>query len=243
MNDYLGPSNSTIEHKSSIRDVRVSLRTVIASSQLIWECYQKGQSNDFMDPENIRYKRSSATHDSISTSQWLYHCNYHCWIIAAMGTSSKMLINSLENIQRSFTRKIVGMDNMADKDKQTLLFSTNDDVTERYLIIYTWKIITEIVPNLCTKTKITRNHNERRGRHLILSNMRPWLKLKNLRENSFAVKGSKLFRIPKHIRDPEIKDIQKFKTCLDIYLKILLRISELEKLTISFNWHFVKVGS
>ena len=90
---------------------------------------------------------------------------------------------------------------------------------ERYMIIYCWKIINGLVPNVNDKIKIT--NNDRRGRLCLIP---PIVKtatqrIKTIRDNSFVVKSQKLFnKLPRHVRDTSYKSVESFKNNLDNFL-------------------------
>ena len=76
----------------------------------------------------------------------------------------------VENVQRSFTRFISGMAGLSYTERLTVLkLYSLQHRRERYIIIYVWKILEGLVPNLfppiCTKT------SDRRGRTCISSHI------------------------------------------------------------------------
>ena len=79
-------------------------------------------------------------------------------------------INLVEKIHRSFTRFISGMTNLSYPERLTVLkLYSLQRRRERYIIIYVWKILEGLVPNLfppiCTKEL------DRRGRTCITSHI------------------------------------------------------------------------
>ena len=76
----------------------------------------------------------------------------------------------VEKVQRSFTRFISGVEDLSyPKRLTTLKLFSLQRRRERYIIIYVWKILEGLVPNLfppiCTKT------SDRRGRTCITSHI------------------------------------------------------------------------
>ena len=130
-------------------------------------------------------------------------------------------IQKLENVQRSFIRKIDGSAGMDywDRLKTYRLYSL-ERRRERYSIIYVWKMIEGLVPNI----GIIHHDAGRRGR---CCDIPPMMKsapcwLKNLWENSFRVRGPMLFNcIPSCIRSMTGCDVQNFKHALDDWLKFI----------------------
>ena len=68
----------------------------------------------------------------------------------------------------------------------------------RYILIYVWKIIQGMAPNLLGRDKIRwSDDNARIGRYCVLPplNNRAPKYIQSLRENSFSVHGPKLFNV------------------------------------------------
>ena len=85
---------------------------------------------------------------------------------------------------------------------------------ERYRIIYIWKILEQLVPNI--NNKIQAKDHIRLGRLCILNGRNASTKL----EGSLTIDGPKLFNsLPKHVRDLKGVSLQKFKRALDLHLK------------------------
>ena len=106
-------------------------------------------------------------------------------------------INTLEKIQRNFTKKIYGLSGLHywDRLAKLKLYSLQRR-RERYAIFYIWKIILEIVPN----PGIKYNTVDREGGILLDVPQTRNLPTK-LRENSFFCHGPKLFNsLPSHLR-------------------------------------------
>ena len=91
---------------------------------------------------------------------------------------------------------------------------------ERYRIIYTWKILEGLVPNVGTN-KVSSRTSARHGRLCEIpriSNSAP-ANIRSLLEGSFCIHAGKLFNaIPKSIRNLVGVDIATFKKKLDEFL-------------------------
>ena len=79
----------------------------------------------------------------------------------------------VEKVQRSFTKFISGMTGLSYTERLTVLkLYSLQRRRERYIIIYVWKILEGLVPNLnppiCTKT------SDRRGEDLYLVTHKCW---------------------------------------------------------------------
>ena len=130
-------------------------------------------------------------------------------------------INKLENIQRALTRRIEGMEgkNYLERLKELNLYSLQRR-RERYIIMYTWKIIYDLVPNIIGENRI-RMHNNWIG----IQYKYPTLpteasdRIKTCKDNSFVFRGPKLFNcIPEDIRSYS-GTTEGLKTRLDKFLK------------------------
>ena len=132
------------------------------------------------------------------------------------------LIKQLEAIQWSFLRKFAGS---SGNDYWECLKNMNmyslERRRERYRIIYVWKVLENMVPNI--NNQITARDNDRRGRHCITPTLkRSSEKICNLHQSSLPVHGIKLFNaMPKHIRDMTNVSIAKFKRALDAHLALI----------------------
>jgi hypothetical protein len=132
-------------------------------------------------------------------------------------------INQLEEVQRYCTSRIKGMQGLHywERLKVLNLYSL-ERRRERYIIIYTWKIIENLVPNLEQEPITIKNqHNHRRGRSLKI----PALKAKQgtastLKDNSLAVRGPRLFNcLSNYVRNLTGVCPIKFKKVVDRYLQ------------------------
>ena len=76
----------------------------------------------------------------------------------------------IEKVQRSFTKHITGIKNKPCDERRKLLnlYSVQRRL-DKYQIIYLWKIIEGLVPNL--STPITCTYSERRGRSCVVSHI------------------------------------------------------------------------
>ena len=133
-------------------------------------------------------------------------------------------IAELEGIQRSFTSKIESVKhlNYWDRLKHLKLYSL-ERRRERYLIIYTWKILEGLVPNFSSQSsKVSCFLSARHGRKCKIPPLKHRGKVGTIRENFICVKGPRLFNIlPAHIRDMSGISLDSFKGYLDKFLLTL----------------------
>ena len=152
----------------------------------------------------------------------LPHLEYTCqlWCPNKIGD-----IRKIEAVQRTFTSKIYSVRhlNYWDRLRQLNLFSL-ERRRERYLLIYAYKIIQNIVPNIQSERyTLTPYNTERRGRLLRVPplNMRSAARIRTLVEGSFSVRAAKLF----NCLSPELRNfegtVEAFKAKLDAFLNLL----------------------
>ena len=134
-------------------------------------------------------------------------------------------IRSLEAVQRSFTARISGLYNLNywERLEKLKLFSV-ERRRERYIILYVHKILQNIVPNLQDSRFSIKIYRSVRGDLLckIPSYSRATTaKVRNMIENSFAIRGPRLYNcLPAELRNFQ-GSFPTFKSKLD---KFLLRI-------------------
>ena len=88
---------------------------------------------------------------------------------------------------------------------------------ERYHIIYIWKVLEGLVPNI--NYKINSTNHAQLGRKCTI-HVVPRGRLHKIREASLPVNGAKLFNsLPKQIRDLTVIKLDSFKRALDNFLK------------------------
>ena len=127
-------------------------------------------------------------------------------------------LSKIENLQRYYTRRMKSLQdkNYWERLKLCQMLSQQRRM-ERYKIIYTWKILEEMVPNCGIKQV----ENTRFGRLCQIPPIKKChSKIQNLRENSFQIIGPKLFNLlPAKIRNLSKCSIDEFKAELDQYLE------------------------
>ena len=126
-------------------------------------------------------------------------------------------INLVEKVQRSFTRFISGMKGLSYPERLTVLkLYSLQHRSERYIIIYVWKILKGLVPNLfppiCTK------ESDCRGRTCITSHKNVG-RLETLEYNSFRWRAICLFnQLPLFLRNVTVCSVHSFKKKNGFYL-------------------------
>ena len=126
------------------------------------------------------------------------------------------LIQKLEAIQWSYLRKVSSTRDYWECLKESKIYSLQRR-RERYRIIYVWKILEQMVPNI--NNKLTVKINARSGRLCAIPAARGNNKFSKIYEASFPVHGAKLFNaLPKHLRDMQNVPLEKFKSALDKHI-------------------------
>ena len=133
-------------------------------------------------------------------------------------------IHLLESVQRSMTAKITAYKdyNYYQRLKVLKMYSLQRR-RERYTVIYVWKIVEGLCPNLPKNPIITLDH-VRKGRLCKIPpvNTKSPLRIQTIKENTLAIRGPRLFNsIPKYLREKSGVKVESFKRALDKYLATL----------------------
>ena len=145
----------------------------------------------------------------------------YCSILTAPYKQEEII--KIESIQRHFTSKIDGMEHLTYQERlEKLDLYSLERRRERYFIIYIWKILEGLVPNI-TKNPILiyNDRNSRRGRTCRIPPLvtRQGESL-TMRENSFTVRGPKLFNLaPKEVRNLTGVSLERWKRRVDAWLR------------------------
>ena len=148
----------------------------------------------------------------------------HDYCSQAWSPSKTGEIQELELLQKAFVRKIKGMQGLSywEQLRELNLYSL-ERRRERYMAIYTWKILEGHVPNIET-TPIESQYHIRRGRCCLIpkvSNTAP-VSIQNIRLQSLSVRGPRIFNIlPSHIRAITGSNVDAFKKSLDEFLSTI----------------------
>ena len=132
-------------------------------------------------------------------------------------------IQSLEQLQYSFTKKIRSVSHLSYWNQLLALrLYSLERRRERYLAIYTWKILEGLVPNIASgEAALVAKWHSRRGRECVVPKVstNASCKIQNIRRASFAINGPRIFNsLPQHIRDTTDCDTKTFKSKLDLFL-------------------------
>ena len=214
---YTSPEGSVIPEKEHVRDLGVTMSNDGTFKQHITNMCLSARN---MCSWILRTFQSRS--EDLMLTMWkslvlpiVDYCS-QLWSPSKVGQ-----IQEIEDIQRSFTRKIwhINRGDYWERLTSLKLYSLQRR-RERYRIIYTWKILEGLVPNVGTN-KVSSRTSARHGRLCEIpriSNSAP-ANIQSLLEGSFCIHGGKLFNaIPKSIRNLVGVDIATFKKKLDEFL-------------------------
>ena len=127
-------------------------------------------------------------------------------------------LEKLEGVLRTFTSKIPSVKHLDYWQRLVQLkMNSQQRRTERYKIIYIWKIFENMAPNC--GVEIQNEANTRNGRTFKVRKLKGPTKVRTLRDSSFQCAAPRLFNVlPKQIRNLTNISICEFKEHLDQYL-------------------------
>ena len=126
-------------------------------------------------------------------------------------------ITQLEKIQRSFTKQIIGMNDIPYHERlNSIGLYSLQRRRDMYCIIYVWKIIESLAPNFFNP--ITSTFSGRRGKSCVISHVNVG-RVGTHAYNIFRWRSIRLFNsLPMHLRSISSCSVLRFKTQLDIFL-------------------------
>ena len=144
--------------------------------------------------------------------------------------STTGLIQKLEAVQHSFLSRISGFRSMNYWEQlEALKMRSLQRRRERYICIYVWKILEDLVPNFGLQS----SQNMRRGRccRVPVVGRVASQKIQTIRHNSMGVLGPRLFNhLPARIRDISGCSVDTFKRALDKHLDTVPDVPRIPKM-------------
>ena len=224
---YLSENGTPIEQKTKVRDLGVLMTsdamfkehitaTVAAASQKCgWVLRSfKTRERDLM----ITLWKSLV-------APILDYCS-QLWCPSSLGE-----IQRLELVQKNFFRKISGMSGLDYwQQLEALNIFSLQRRRERYVCIYTWKVLEGLVPNF----GIESSWNQRRGRCCTIPSVRrsASAQVQNIRFGSMGINGPRLFNcLPAHLRNMSYCSTESFKRALDNHLRTVTDEPRVPRLT------------
>ena len=216
---YTAPDGSIITEKTHLRDLGVTMSADGTFRQHINNICQSARNmcSWILRTFESRTPELMLTLWKALVMPILDYCS-QLWSPSRVGE-----IQQIEDIQKSFTRKIrYGTKDDYWKRLQKYNLYSLERRRERYRIIYVWKILEELVPNLTDRSQVVAKHSPRFGRMCVIPTVSTSSKnkLQRLREGSFCVKGPRLFNsLPSHLRNMTGVSHLDFKKELDKFLR------------------------
>ena len=210
---YKTPSGETIKVKETIKDLGVLLSDDCSFKDHINNTIEKAKN---MVSWILRTFRSRLPTPMLMLFKMLVlPIMEYCSVLwSPLDTGS---IQRLEQIQRSFVRKIhYGSGSDYWKRLSDLKLYSLERRRERYRIIYMWKILEGLVPNV--NNKIISVKHARLGRKCTIPIVK-YGRLQKVRAASLTINGANLFNaLPKSVRNLTGKNVDTFKRALDNFL-------------------------
>ena len=148
----------------------------------------------------------------------LPHLDYCCQLWSPWKIGD---IQKIENVQVCFINKIAGMSTMNYwQQLAALKLYSLERRRERYIAIYVWKVVENIVPNFGIKVK----SNARRGRDCEVPKIMASapVRVQNIRFGSLIINGPRIFNsLPLNVRNITGCSVDSFKRALDNYLRTI----------------------
>ena len=213
--NYLDNTGMPIAAKDSLRDLGVTISSDATFEKHIEEAIEAARKKCAWVLRTFETRQSKLM-ITLWKSLILPLLEYCCqlWSPSVVGK-----IQALENVQLSFFKKIQGMSGKTYWEQLSSLntFSLQRR-RERYIIIYVWKMLEGLVPDMGVEVLYNRRH----GRACVVPHIRTSAptRVQNLRFSSFAVNGPRLFNaMPDKIRNMTDCSLNTFKNALDQHLK------------------------
>ena len=190
--DYLTVNGESIEEASSLKDLGIMMSANANFDIHISEICSKGRSMAGWILRTFS-TREPIPMITLFKALVLPIMEYCCQL---WSPKKQFLVRNIESVQRNFTAKITGTNGL--KYSQRLKFLrlySLERRRDRYAVIYVWKILQGLAPNMLGNDRIRSLSSPRLGRYCILPplNNRSPKYVQTLRENSFCVHGPRLF--------------------------------------------------
>ena len=199
---YYAPDGNPIKQTQFVRDLGIMMQDTASFDQQIDNVVEKGKI------QASWVMRAFATRETkplliLYKSLVLPHLEYCSQLWSPSGIGN---IRKLEEIQRSYTSKVLGVSGLDywERLKKLNLFSL-ERRRDRYTILYVYKILIGIVPNLQDERfRVEARDSQRLGIFCKIPSLstRATCRIKTMVDSSFAVRGARLFNsLPKDIRN------------------------------------------
>ena len=218
---YQTPTGTNINESESLKDLGIIMENTGSFKLQIAESVKRS-SNIASWILRVFKTREHKPLMTLYNSMVVPHIEYCCqlWSPSLLGD-----IRKLEAVQRSFTSRISGLGHLSYWDRlQHLQLYSLERRRERYIVMYIFKIIQGIVPNLADERFAIQVHSSVSGNRLCrvpAFSTGSTAKIRNYVENSFAVQGPKLFNsLPVNLRNFQ-GSFPAFKNRFDNFLSVI----------------------
>ena len=216
--NYTSPSGTIIDMKEHVRDLGVTMSSDGTFSEHIQKICLSARN---MCSWILRTFSDRSTELMLITWKSLVlpildYCS-QLWCPLKKGD-----IQLIEDVQKAFTRKIPHKGQDYWDRLRTLRLYSLERRRERYRIIYIWKMLENLAPNLNSDSNQIRSYTSLRyGRRCVIPPVSTAVspRVRALRDGSLAVHGSRLFNVlPQHLRNMTNVELPEFKKKLDEFL-------------------------
>ena len=211
---YTTPNGHVILQKNNLRDLGVTMTDDCSFDIHITKSIEKCKK--MMSWVLRTFKTRKKEHMLLLWKMYLVPQIEYCSVL--WSPSKKSLIQKLDALQWSFLRKIKLNEKLDywETLKKLRVYSPQRR-RERYRILYVWKILEGLVPNV--NSEIASYNHIRHGRKCEIKRIIGKNKICTILEQSFSIQGLNLFNLlPKHLRDLKGVSLDVFKKGLDSFL-------------------------
>ena len=213
-NIYINPEYNIISPSLNVHDLGVYMSSNCTFDFHVANVYKRCSNLTGLILRKF-YSRETTTMTTLFKSLVLSRLDYAPQLWSPHLLKSIYLI---ENVQRSFTKYITCTKNKSYDERLKLLnLYSVQRRRDRNQIMYLWKIIEELVPNL--STLITCTNLEHRDRSCVVSHVNMG-QLGTLSYNSFRWRSIRMFnKLPKYVPIVSSCSVDSFKSQLNKHLK------------------------
>ena len=199
---YYTPEGTTITEVTQVRDLGIVMENTGGFQSQIAQAVKRS-TNMASWVLRVFKTRDELSMMTLYKSMVMPHVEYCCqlWSPHPLGD-----IRKLEAVQRSFTARIFGLSSLTywDRLKHLNLYSL-ERRRERYILLYTFKIVRGLVPNLVDNRFSIKVHQSVSGSRLCripAISRASKAKTRSMVEYSFAIQGPRLFNcLPAELRN------------------------------------------
>ena len=213
---YVNEEGVTIEEKEHIKDLGVQLSNDLSFSKHIEKVISTCRKlvGWVMRTFRTRNKTIMLVLWNSMVQSRLDYCS-QLW-----SPSLQSEITKIEDVQRHFTKRIEGMEELSYHERlEKLRMYSQERRRDRYAILFIWKISMNLVSGY--KLEFV-GEGTRRGRECVVANIdrNSPAAVRRARENSLSCKGAKMFNLlPADLRNITSDKVRDFKSKLDLFLR------------------------